>query len=99
MAKTFLMIAAISGLLAVAIGAFGAHGLKARLAEDLMAAFQTADALLSANPAKSMSPLDPILPTGFMMRAILIHVNLLWNYELVQSSYSAIKAKFFWFAI
>jgi uncharacterized membrane protein YgdD (TMEM256/DUF423 family) len=41
MAKTFLMIAAISGLLAVAIGAFGAHGLKARLSEDLMAAFQT----------------------------------------------------------
>lgn len=41
MAKTFLMIAAISGLLAVAIGAFGAHGLKSRLAEDLMAVYQT----------------------------------------------------------
>ena len=41
MAKTFLMIAAISGLLAVAIGAFGAHGLKARISEDLMAVFQT----------------------------------------------------------
>lgn len=41
MAKTFLMIAAISGLLAVAIGAFGAHGLKSRMAEDLMAVYQT----------------------------------------------------------
>ncbi|WP_101758556.1 DUF423 domain-containing protein [Oceanicoccus sp. KOV_DT_Chl] len=41
MAKTFLLIAAISGLMAVAIGAFGAHGLKARLTEDLMAVYQT----------------------------------------------------------
>ena len=41
MAKTFLMIAAISGLLAVAIGAFGAHGLKGKLTEDLMAVYQT----------------------------------------------------------
>jgi uncharacterized membrane protein YgdD (TMEM256/DUF423 family) len=41
MAKTFLMIAAISGLLAVAIGAFGAHGLKSRMVEDLMAVYQT----------------------------------------------------------
>ena len=41
MAKTFLMIAAISGLLAVAIGAFGAHGLKNRVAEDLLIVYQT----------------------------------------------------------
>lgn len=41
MAKTVLMIAAINGLLAVAIGAFGAHGLKSRLGEDLMAVYQT----------------------------------------------------------
>ena len=41
MAKTLLMLAAISGLLAVAIGAFGAHGLKGRITTDLMAVFQT----------------------------------------------------------
>ncbi len=41
MAKTLLMIAAISGLLAVAIGAFGAHGLKGRVTTDLMAVYQT----------------------------------------------------------
>jgi uncharacterized membrane protein YgdD (TMEM256/DUF423 family) len=41
MAKTFLMVAAISGLLAVIIGAFGAHGLKARISEDLMVVYQT----------------------------------------------------------
>ncbi len=41
MAKTFLTIAAISGLLAVALGAFGAHGLKARISGDLLAVYQT----------------------------------------------------------
>jgi uncharacterized membrane protein YgdD (TMEM256/DUF423 family) len=30
--KTFLVIAAVNGFLAVLLGAFGAHGLKARLA-------------------------------------------------------------------
>ena len=42
MAKTFLIIAAVNGFLAVALGAFGAHGLKAKLAPDLMAVYQTA---------------------------------------------------------
>jgi uncharacterized membrane protein YgdD (TMEM256/DUF423 family) len=41
MAKTFLLIAALSGMLAVVIGAFGAHGLKSRVAEDLLAIYQT----------------------------------------------------------
>lgn len=41
MAKTFLLIAAISGLLAVALGAFGAHAMKARLTEDMLAVYQT----------------------------------------------------------
>lgn len=41
MAKTFLVIAAICGMLAVALGAFGAHGLKHRLTLDMMAAYQT----------------------------------------------------------
>ena len=40
-AKTYLIIAAISGLAAVAIGAFGAHGLKGRIDEDLIAVYQT----------------------------------------------------------
>ena len=38
----FLLLAAINGFLAVALGAFGAHGLRARLTADLMEAFQTA---------------------------------------------------------
>jgi len=41
-AKTFLLIAAMCGLSAVIIGAFGAHGLKHRLTVELMSAYQTA---------------------------------------------------------
>jgi uncharacterized membrane protein YgdD (TMEM256/DUF423 family) len=41
MASVFIAIAAINGFLAVGLGAFAAHGLKARLPEDLLAVFQT----------------------------------------------------------
>lgn len=41
MARFFLIVAGISGLLAVALGAFGAHGLRQRLAPDLLAIYQT----------------------------------------------------------
>ena len=37
-----LLVSAISGLLAVALGAFGAHGLKARLSSDMLAVYETA---------------------------------------------------------
>lgn len=42
MTRLFLAIAAINGFLAVGLGAFGAHGLKGRLSESLMSAYQTA---------------------------------------------------------
>ena len=42
MQRTFLAIAALSGLLAVAAGAFGAHALEARLTADRLAIFETA---------------------------------------------------------
>ena len=41
MAKTFWVLGCLSGLLAVAAGAFGAHALRARLAPDLLAVFET----------------------------------------------------------
>lgn len=41
MGKTLLIIAAFSGFLAVALGAFGAHGLRGRLSPEMMAVFQT----------------------------------------------------------
>ncbi|HVP69643.1 MAG TPA: DUF423 domain-containing protein [Anaeromyxobacteraceae bacterium] len=42
MERVFFALGAASGLVAVAAGAFGAHGLRARLAPDLLAIFETA---------------------------------------------------------
>src|SRR5258707_2316112 len=41
MDKTFLLLGAVAAFLAVTLGAFGAHGLRARLSPDMMAVFQT----------------------------------------------------------
>jgi len=40
-AKLFLVLGCIAALLAVALGAFGAHALKARIAPELMAVYKT----------------------------------------------------------
>lgn len=42
MAQLWLGLGAVFGLLGVAAGAFGAHALRGRLGEDLMAIFRTA---------------------------------------------------------
>lgn len=42
MAKIFLMLAVGNGLLAVMLGAFGAHALKNRLSSDLLVVYNTA---------------------------------------------------------
>lgn len=39
--KIWISIAAISGFTAVALGAFGAHGLKAKLTEEMLEVFKT----------------------------------------------------------
>ena len=41
MDRRFLLLGALSGLLAVAAGAFGAHALRAVLTPDLLAVFET----------------------------------------------------------
>jgi uncharacterized membrane protein YgdD (TMEM256/DUF423 family) len=41
MERTFLALGAVSGLVGVAAGAFGAHGLKARLGPEMLAVFET----------------------------------------------------------
>ncbi len=41
-AKLFLVLGALLAAAAVALGAFGAHGLKGRLAPEMLAVFQTA---------------------------------------------------------
>ena len=42
MARLFFGLGAVSGLLAVVAGAFGAHALRERLSSDLLAVFETA---------------------------------------------------------
>lgn len=42
MAKLFMLLSAISGFLAVALGAFGAHGLKKHLSPEMFDVYQTA---------------------------------------------------------
>jgi uncharacterized membrane protein YgdD (TMEM256/DUF423 family) len=39
--RLFVILGAVSGFIAVGAGAFGAHGLRTRLAPDLLAAFET----------------------------------------------------------
>lgn len=41
-ARVFLVIVAVNGLLAVCLGAFGSHGLKGRLPDNLLQAWGTA---------------------------------------------------------
>ena len=41
MDRNFLLLGALLGFLAVALGAFGAHALRARLAPDMLAVFET----------------------------------------------------------
>lgn len=41
MDRTFLLIGAIEGFLGVALGAFGAHGLRSRISPDMLAVFET----------------------------------------------------------
>lgn len=42
MTQYYLALAGLSGFLAVALGAFGAHGLKDKLSPEMMAVYQTA---------------------------------------------------------
>jgi uncharacterized membrane protein YgdD (TMEM256/DUF423 family) len=41
MDRTFLLVGAVAAFLGVALGAFGAHGLRGRLSPEMFAVFQT----------------------------------------------------------
>jgi uncharacterized membrane protein YgdD (TMEM256/DUF423 family) len=41
MDRTFLFVGAIMGFVGVSLGAFGAHGLRARLSPEMLAVFET----------------------------------------------------------
>jgi len=41
MDRTFLLVGALAAFVGVALGAFGAHGLRARLSSEMLAVFET----------------------------------------------------------
>src|SRR5262245_27451160 len=41
MPRTFLLFAALAGFIGVALGAFGAHGLRSRLSPEMLGVFET----------------------------------------------------------
>ncbi|HEV3059329.1 MAG TPA: DUF423 domain-containing protein [Vicinamibacterales bacterium] len=41
MDRTFLLVGAVAAFLGVALGAFGAHGLRARISPEMLAVFET----------------------------------------------------------
>jgi uncharacterized membrane protein YgdD (TMEM256/DUF423 family) len=77
MDRLFATLGAVSGLLAVAAGAFGAHALRARLSAELLAAFETgaryqlyhALALLFVAWAATRWPGPPVRAAGWLFVA------------------------------
>ncbi|HEV2749582.1 MAG TPA: DUF423 domain-containing protein [Gemmatimonadales bacterium] len=77
MDRLFAALGATSALVAVAAGAFGAHALRARLAPDLLAAFETgvryqmyhALALLFVAWAITRWPAPPVRAAGWLFVA------------------------------
>ena len=84
-ASAWFVIGAIAGGIAVMLGAFGAHGLKARVDPELLAVFETgvryhmyhALALLAVGLARAHWPTALISSAGwFFLAGILIFSNL-----------------------
>lgn len=80
MDRAFFALGAVSSLVAVALGAFAAHGLKARLAPDLLAVFETgvryqmfhALALLAAAWACTRWPGGAVTAAGWLFVAGIV---------------------------
>ena len=77
MTRTFFALGALSALLAVAAGAFGAHALRARLVPDMQTVFETgaryhmyhALALFVAAWAFTRWPGGPVIAAGWLFVA------------------------------
>jgi uncharacterized membrane protein YgdD (TMEM256/DUF423 family) len=94
MDRVFAALGAVSALLAVAAGAFGAHALRARLTPELLAAFETgaryqmyhALALLLVAMAAARWPAPPIRIAGWLFVAgTLLFSGSLYGYALTQA--------------
>ncbi len=90
--KLILTAGALAGFLGVALGAFGAHGLKSRVAEDLLAVWNTgvqyhmyhALALLLVGWLLQQSPADTALrwAGGLFLAGILLFSGSLYTLVL-----------------
>lgn len=73
MSASFLTLAALSGFIAVALGAFGAHGLRDRLSPEMLAVFEVgvryqmyhALALLGVSLAIERAPTPTLVAAGW----------------------------------
>ena len=91
-----LAIAAASGMLAVVLGAFAAHGLKGKLSESMMSAFQTGvqyqmyhslALILLVVLYRQMPQTQLIYSAGFMLAGILLFSGSLYLLALTQVSW------------
>ncbi|VXA92078.1 conserved membrane hypothetical protein [Pseudomonas sp. 8AS] len=71
MSRVFLLLAAFAGFTGVALGAFAAHGLKARLSAEYLAVFQTGVhyQLIHALALFGVALLLQRLPSGLLQAA------------------------------
>jgi uncharacterized membrane protein YgdD (TMEM256/DUF423 family) len=77
MDRLFFLLGSLSGFLAVALGAFGAHGLRSRIGPDMLAIFETgvryqmyhALALLAVAWAATRWPGNAVTSAGWLFLA------------------------------
>jgi len=94
MAKTFIVVAALAGLLAVVLGAFGAHALRSQVDASLLAAFNTgaqyqmyhALALLMVGMLAYLFPAQKLLrwSGGFFIAGMILFSGSLYALALTQ---------------
>jgi uncharacterized membrane protein YgdD (TMEM256/DUF423 family) len=96
MDRLFFALGCLSALIAVALGAFGAHALKARLAPDMLAVFETsvryqlvhALALLAVGLALGRWPGGAVITSGWLFVA----GTVLFSGSLYALSLSGLRA-------
>lgn len=79
-AKYWILLGALNGFLAVAAGAFGAHGLKARVSPEMLTVFETAAryhmyhalALLAVGWVASQAPSGAVNGAGWCFLAGIV---------------------------
>lgn len=86
MKNSHIIVAGISGFTAVALGAFGAHGLKSTLTEEMFEIFRTGVLYHSVHSvmllALSLSDKKLILPFWFIFSGIILFSFSLYVYSL-----------------